>query len=39
VNQKGEHSLPEGALPLLLGFEEVLEHATTSRGRGIVPGN
>jgi hypothetical protein len=30
--------LSDGPLILLLGLDQVLEHATTSRGRVIVPG-
>ena len=39
VDQERQNRLSDRALILLLGFDQVLEHATTSRGRVIVPGN
>ena len=38
VQHDRQDGLSQGALTLLLGFDQVLEHATTSRGRVIVPG-
>src|SRR5829696_4358933 len=38
VQHKRQDCLPQGALMLLLGFDQVLEHATASDGGLIVPG-